>query len=379
MDRGAASQADATRFAALARTPARIVLALVAAILLAAALFYTPSEPEDRTVVARPVSTLQQGPSSSAADGTDPGKRDDDLALYDAITARVAAGENYYRVAVEEQRARNFPVRPGFAVRLPTLATVSAAIGPTGIALAALLLAAITAAAWWVRLTPILDRPVRRVMAVGLLAVGAAVGFKPIYFVLHEAWAGMLLALALALHRPGKWRGAWVAAALALAIREHALPFVLLMGALAAWRREWRELAFWGLLVAAFLTLLAWHVQTVAVLTGPDDPLSSSWLTLRGPNGWLEYIILCSGLYLIPQWLGAPLALLPLLGWAALRRPLGLEAFLLFAGYGLLFMLAGRANNFYWGLMVTPAWFVGIYWVPFALRDLLNRARGRAT
>ena len=46
-------------------------------------------------------------------------------------------------------------------------------------------------------------------------------------FVLHELWAGMLLALAFGLHRPGrKYGAALVAAGLALAIREHALPFV---------------------------------------------------------------------------------------------------------------------------------------------------------
>lgn len=366
-------QAEApTRFAGLSPRVAWTVLALLVAVLLSAALVYEPSAPEDLTVSARPASASVAGPQ--AIDGN---ARDDDLALYDAITARVAAGENYYRVAVEEQRARNFPVRPGVTVRLPTLATVSAAIGPAGVNLAAILLGALTAAAWWRRLTPILDRPARRVMALGLLAVGAAVGFKPTYFVLHEAWAGMLLALALALHRPGRWRGAWVAAALALAIREHALPFVLLMGALALWRREWRELAFWGLLVATFLTLLAWHVQTVAQLTGPGDPLSPSWLTLRGPSGWFEFIVLCTGLYLLPPWLAAPLVLLPLFGWAALDRRLGAEALLLFAGYGLLFMIAGRANNFYWGLMVTPAWFVGLYWVPFGVRDLARSLRAK--
>ena len=372
-DRLAVSREEETRFAATSPGVARLVLALVAAVLLAAAIFYAPSDPDELTVPARPVATEQSAlPLPPVADGE---TRDDDLALYDAITARVAAGENYYRVAIEEQRARGFPVRPGVAVRLPTLATVSAAIGPTGIGLFAILLGGLTAAAWWVRLTPILERPVRRVMAIGLLAVGASVGFKPTYFVLHEAWAGMLIALALALHRPGRWRGAWVAAALALAIREHALPFVLLMGALAAWRREWRELAYWGLLVGAFLTLLGWHVDTVGQLTGAADPLSPGWLALRGPNGWIETIVLCSGLYMLPGWIAAPFAVLPLLGWAALDRRLGLEATLLFAGFGLLFMIVGRANNFYWGLMVTPAWFVGLYWVPFAVRDLLDRAR----
>ena len=40
----------------------------------------------------------------------------------------------------------------------------------------------------------------------------------------------------------------WIAAALALAIREHALPFVLLLGAIAAWRGDWRQARAWALL-----------------------------------------------------------------------------------------------------------------------------------
>lgn len=359
-----------TRFALLAPGRARGLLLAIAAVLLATGLSWRPSPPE----------AFNEGTGTAQVTAAAKGDRarDTDLALYDAITARVAAGENYYHAAVAEQRARDFPVRPGFAIRLPTLATLSAWIGPTGVNLAAILLGALVAAAWWQRLTPILDRPVRRVIALGLLAAGAAVGFKPMYFVLHEAWAGMLLALALALHRPGRWRGAWVAAALALSIREHALPFVLLMGALAAWRRDWRETAFWALLVIAFASLLWTHVQLAGQVTGPDDRLSSSWFTLRGIAGWIEFIVLSSGLYMLPAWLAAPLVLLPLLGWAALDDRLGLEALLLFSGYALLFMIAGRANNFYWGLMVAPAWFVGLYWVPAALRDLWHSAGGAA-
>lgn len=357
-----------TRFVAVSRGQARALLAAIAALMVLAAIVCVPTSPGEIATPSAP----------AANDGLQPDtaeERDADLALYDAITERVAAGENYYHVAVEEQRARSFPVRPGFAVRLPTLATASAALGETGVLVAGALLALLTFWAWWRRLTPLLERPPRRIMALGLLAVGAAVGFKPTYFVLHEAWSGMLIALALALHRPGKWRGAWVAAALALAIREHALPFVLLMGAMAAWRRDWRETFFWGLLVLAFGSLLWTHVQLVGQITGPDDPLSPGWLTLRGASGWIELITLSTGLYMLPTWLAGPLVLLPLIGWAALNDRLGLTAALLFAGYGLLFMIAGRANNFYWGLMVTPAWFIGLYWVPGALRDLWRRAR----
>ena len=50
-----------------------------------------------------------------------------------------------------------------------------------------------------------------------LMFLGGSLGLNRSYFVLHELWAGMLLALAFALHRPGrKWGAALAAAALAL-------------------------------------------------------------------------------------------------------------------------------------------------------------------
>lgn len=365
----------ATRFARLTRGQSFSVLAVTLLALLLAAILYQPQPPAPPPVdvpVDTPVVTEIARPVDADVDAG----RDTDLALYDAITARVAGGENYYAVAVEEQRARNFPVRPGLAVRLPTLAHTSAMLGPIGVLVAAAVLLFVLLWAWWRRLAPLIERTPLKVIALVLLAIGAFGGFKPTYFAVHEVWAGMLLALALALHSPGKWRGAWVAAALALSIREHALPFVLLMGALSLWRRDWREFGAWSVLVAGFLILLWIHVSTVASYTTEADPLSSSWLALRGLNGWLDAISLNSALYHLASWIAAPLVLLPLLGWASLRDRLGCEATLLFVGYGVFFMLAGRENNFYWGLVVVPAWFVGLYWVPFALRDLVSGAQG---
>lgn len=366
----------ATRFADWPRHWALALLGVVATLLIASALIYRPIDPEAGTT--GPVASQSQDSALSEEAASTDEARDTDLALYDTIIERVASGENYYSVAVEEQRARNFPVRPGFAVRLPTLATISSAVSETGVWALAMLLGALLAWAWWRRLAPLIEEPVRRVIVLALLATGAFGGFKPTYFVVHEVWAGLLLALALALHSPGKWRGAWVAAALALAIREHALPFVLLMGALAGWRRDWREFAAWAVLALGFVALLYSHVATVAQLTSEADRLSDSWLALRGLQGWFDAIALNTILYNLPGWLAAPLVLLPLLGWAGLKERLGVEALLLFAGYGVLFMLAGRENNFYWGLMVVPAWFVGLYWVAPALRDLVASARNPA-
>ena len=341
------------------------VVAATVLLLIAASL----SERTSRDTPTAPVSTTAAAAPQGEA-------RDTDLALYDVIAARVAAGENYYRVAVEEQRARDFPVRPGLAVRLPTLAMLFAALGTVGMALLAGVLAVLTLGAWWLRLGEEPGGDDHRTIALLLLVIGAATGLKLQYLVLHEVWAGLLLALSFGLHRPGRWGAAWLAAAAALAIREHALPFVLLMGAMAAYRRDWRETAAWGGLVLLFVIGLALHLAQVNPLISPADPASAAWIVWRGLGGLTSNVELSTSLHLLPGWLAAPLVLLPLLGWAGWKSNAGLFGLLLFGGYGLLFMIAGRDNNFYWALVVTPCWFMGLAFVPRTVRTLVNSVRG---
>ena len=51
-----------------------------------------------------------------------------DLQMYSAVTARVAAGENYYRVLAEELPNRGYAIRPVFNWRLPTVRLDSQAL-----------------------------------------------------------------------------------------------------------------------------------------------------------------------------------------------------------------------------------------------------------
>ena len=360
------------RFAHWAPGAALLAIALCLVLLVLAAV--TARSDLMPSGAAPAAESIQAGANASLAEDT---VRDTDLRLYDRIAQRVGAGENYYRVAVEEQRARDFPVRPGLAVRLPTLAYVSGVLGEWGMVTLAALLALGTLAAWYWRLEHEPGGTDYRIYILLLLAIGAASGLKPQYLALHEVWAGMLLALALALHRRRRWLGALVTAALALSVRELALPFVLLMAALALIRGDRREAAAWGGLTLVFAIFLAWHLAQVAQATGPADPLSPSWFALRGLGGWTSNVILSSPLHLLPGWLAAPLVLLPLIGWAGWKSDLGLAGFLLCAGYGVAFMIAGRDANFYWALVVMPVWFIGLAFVPRTLAGLWNSARGQ--
>ncbi len=349
---------------------ASILVLLGFALLLAAAALTQQTD-----VPAPPATSTGEAGAPRAVEAGEDASRDTDLRLYDRIAERVDAGESYYTVAAEEQRARNFPVNPGLAVRLPTLAYMTAWFEPWGMAMLGVVLGIGTLLTWWLRLNDENGGNERRIFILLLLVIGAGVGFKPQYLALHEVWAGMLIALALGLHRPRKWRAAMLAAALALAIREHALPFVLLMGAMAWGRGDRKEALAWCGLVLAFGLVLAVHLVLVTNVTSAADPASPSWFALRGLGGWTANIVNSSPLHLLPGWLAAMLVIVPLIGWAGWRSDLGATGFFLCAGYGLAFMIAGRDNNFYWALVVMPIWFVGFAFVPRALASLWNSAR----
>ncbi|QYJ08468.1 hypothetical protein KUV82_02565 [Qipengyuania flava] len=359
------------RFAHWGAWPARILLAAVAALLVLAAL-----TPLTASMDGEPAEVPSITQETLAEDAEPP--RDDDLALYDRIIERLKGGENYYDFVVEEQRASDYPVRPGLAVRLPTLAHIYAWLGEGLMIPLAVVLMGATVWAWWRRLGE--EPGGKRMQRIGaaLMFMGASLGLNRYYFVLHELWAGMLIALAFGLHRPGRWGWSLAVAALAVAIREHALPFVLLMGAMAAWRRDWKEAAAWGALVLAFFAALAWHLSLVTPQTLPSDPESPDWLVLRGLAGWLGNIVLSSNLRFLPHEIAGPLVVLMVLGWAGWKSSAGTTGTLLYLGYGLAFMIAGRANNFYWGAVVAPAMFMGLAFLPMALRSLITSARGNS-
>jgi len=363
----------ADRFAAWPQLAARLMLLGVVLILLASLI--APIEKASRP--AGQAGSVGTGTAASAGN-----ERDPDLALYDRIIARVARGEPYYSAAVDEQRRGNYPVRPGPAVRLPTLAYLEALLGASGSWIAAMLLFTATLLAWWQRFGAEPGGLAHRRMAVALLVPGAALILNPRYLVVHETWAGMLLLLSLGLHRAGngegrRWVAALVAAALALMIRELALPYVLLMAATALSRQQWREAAAWSALAIAFVGLLVIHVGLIAPHVTAADPPSSSWVAMRGLQGWLGNIAMSSSLHFLPGELAGPLVTLMLLGWAGWRSAAGEFATLLYLGYGLLFMIVGRNDNFYWGALVAPGMFMGLAFLPRALASLWRNAMSR--
>ena len=360
----AEESATASRWASLDRLRA-LAVALLLLILLAAGTWGASAT---RHSLPPPAASPSAAPQSQG---------NEDLALYGAIVKRVAGGENYYPAAADELRRGNYPLQPFVAFRLPTLAVAGAWLGRPALLFLQWCLFAAMLAAWWARLEGQFADNGRRVTAVMLAAAGVAVAVSGRYLYLHEVWTGALIALSLALHRPGRWGWSVAMAAIALAMRELALPYVLLMAALALWRRNWREAGGWASIVLLFALAMIWHQAAVAEVVMPSDPASPGWAALGGWAGMLRTFYLAGPLRWLPAAAAAPIIILALFGWASWKSPTGLAAALMFSGYGLAFMLFGRANNFYWGLVVAPAFLVGLAFLPSAFSDLASAIRTR--
>ena len=346
-----------TRFAFLKRPAARIALALLAILLVASlSALVSPGPP--------PVSH-------------DPAQRADDEAdvvLYETIVAGVRGGGDYYAVTAQALRTGNYPLRPFVTFRLPTLATLQAAMPPVG---TVILLYALTAAvmlAWFIRLRPAFARAPPLAIAMVLLGGGLMAFIQPELASFHEIWAGLLIALSLALRRSDRWVEAVAFGLIAMLIRETAALYVGVMLVLAFAEGRRREAIGWGIALIALAVVVGFHAHAVSQVVRPIDPASPGWAGMLGFGFFVKTMSLSTALNLAPAWLSALLIGFALFGWAGWNEELALRALATFAAYALLLSLFGRTDTFYWGLMIAPVILVGLAFVPDALRDLIAAA-----
>ena len=348
---------DSSRFAGLSRSRARIGLGLLA--LLLALCLTALLSPDPQAI-------------GSAAQGhTD----QTDLALYEKIVAGVRGGENYYVVAADALRAGSYPLRPFLTFRMPALATVLAAI-PDWLPVRYLLFALVgcVAGAWASRLRAQLSRPVPAVAAL-ILLLGSLLTFLQYELApFHEIWAALLIALSLALRRPGRWLEAVALALAGMLIRETAVLYVVVMAIFAWIEGERREAYGWAAALLLFAAALAAHAFAVAGVTGPTDPMSPGWTGLLGFGFFVKSLTLATGLQALPLWAGALLVGLALFGWASWRDPLGLRMFAVLAAYATAIGTFARVDTFYWGLMAAPVFLLGLLFAPAGIRDLIVRS-----
>ena len=345
------------RFADLSTRGARIGLGLLAVLLLATLLALgTPGPP--------PVS---HDPARRADDQTD-------VVLYESIVDAVRHGGSYYPVTADALRSGDYPLRPFVTFRLPTLAMVQAALPRWAIATMLYALAAAVALAWFKRLSPAFVRAPPRIVAMALLAGGMMAFVQPDLAYFHEIWAGLLIALSLAIRRRDAWLPAVCFGLAAVLIRETAAPFLLLMAFFALLEGNRREMVAWIGALGVLAIALAAHAHAVAQVVRPLDPASPGWAGLLGFGFFVRTMTISTALGIAPLWLAAPLVGLSLFGWAAWRDELGLRMLALLSGYAAILAIAGRPDTFYWGLLVAPVSLVGLAFVPDGLRDLVTAA-----
>lgn len=298
-----------------------------------------------------------------------------DVELYRRITRRVAEGESFYVASLDEQRQHRYPTKPFVTVRPPTLATLTAMLGKQGGKIVSGGLFVVCLALWLWRLDKAGVSIAERGLAVVAMAIFGITLFRESAMLFHEVFAGLLLAIALALVRQdGRMWPVLLLGALALAVRELVLPFILLWAVFAAFDRNWKGVAAALGVVALFAVGMMFHAQAVAAQVQPGDLDSPGWDALNGPRLPFYAMAKLTALVMIKPWIAAPLAMLPLVGWAALGGRLGLFASLWFLGYFVMLALFARTNNNYWVLLVLPAYAVGFALLPRALWELARVA-----
>jgi hypothetical protein len=297
-----------------------------------------------------------------------------DLQLYRDIAWNVSKGESYYSAATNLHRKHHYPTAPFVTVRLPTLALAAAALGWTKLHL--LLVALLSACAYvWFRRIGKDTTKAEQVGAAVMIICGGILVSQSWAVLHHDLWAGVLLTLATPLRGGRAWPLAIFCAAFAVAVRELAFPFVLLSLCAAALERRSVEFVAWAALTVAFIAGMAWHAYQVHAYAFPTDLHSPGWTGMLGPAGSIAAVVEVSPLKLLPPVVAAPLAVLAVFGWFGLPR----MKLALFTVFWLLSFAAGialfaRENSGYWAMELTPAWLIGLVFLPRATVELLSAA-----
>ncbi len=303
-----------------------------------------------------------------------------DLALYRDVIAEVRGGRGYYAVAGEKIPQYGFPIASPLNWRLPTYAWLLSRLPNKCWIQAILLLLAIAG----MYLTFVATSRRWGVPAGGLttfLLFGVIRWtFDGHAYLAQEVWAAVLLVISLAALAMGEESDttndgnknsllfyrclAIVAGILSLMFRELALPFCVAACCVATYQRRRWEAASWAAGIALFFGFFAWHVGQVKgqlaemELAAASSSGLSQWLRFGG----LDFVLLTTRMnslfFASPSWLLWMYVLLALMGLSKCRGAASQVACVAALLYLLAFAVAGRSENFYWGLLPAPllAW-----------------------
>jgi hypothetical protein len=298
--------------------------------------------------------------------------RDAALMFYQTVVERMHAGESYYSIVGSELRRIGYPTQSVFNWRLPALAWLLGQLpsARTGQVLAFIL--AMATLSMWLAVFFRNRYAIWQVLLGGLFLSGPVIySLFPGTFLVHEFWAGTLIALSLAAHARG-WRHVSVISGLsALLLRELSLPFVFVMMALAYREGQRREALFWltGILVFCGEFLFHWSIVN-NMITGNDQFLAGEWIVFGGWPFVLNTAQMNPFLIALPPWVVAILLPSALLGLARWRGASGMRIASTVVIYVLAFSIAGRPNNTAWVRMYAFVMPLGLLHAPDACREL---------
>jgi hypothetical protein len=305
-----------------------------------------------------------------------PSRGPGDVALYQSEAERMHAGESYYDAAATELAERGYPTASifnwrtplpvWFVGKLPDLTIANVILGLAGLVLALLSFRLLA------------DEGGVNQGIVGVLLLSGAL--LPCWLgelvLLSELWSGVLLALSavcFGIRRPVLGVAAGIAA---LFFRELAAPYCVLCVALAAYERRGRELALWGIGLAAYAVFFGLHVAQVLPRIGPDAIThQQSWVQFGGAGFLISTAQMNAYLLLLPQWVTAIYLACALLGAATWNTPGGRLIALTVALYAVAFSIAGHDFNQYWGSQIAPLLCLPAARAPAVLRKLWREAK----
>lgn len=284
-----------------------------------------------------------------------------DLAMYIRVIETVHGGEPYYPAMTADMRAHGYPLKPFPAVRPPQLTVAMAALPDVGARRLSLhVLSALVLIAWGWRL--IRDKvawplglAVMAALFSGMVTARITNGYA-----FHEIWAGLWIALSLAVYRPGRYGLSLACAFIGVMLRETTAPFFLVMTFFAWLEGNRREALAWLGGLAVFGVALGAHATTLQQYVQPGDLNSPGWVKFGGWAFVLQVMRWNAVLILSPTWLAGVAAPLAILGAGLANGVLGKRIGLTVGGYMFAFMLAGRPDNAYWGMMIAPLWPVAV-------------------